>query len=125
MRIEGISWAGDRTHSFERQRRFVEQILGLSVAHEASDFVVFKLPNGDTFEIFGPRAPNPPEQFSRNEIVIGFRVDDIDRAREELSSAGIELLGPIQQDRPGGHAWQHFRAPDGKVYELCYDPPPT
>jgi hypothetical protein len=28
----------------------------------------------------------------------------------------------IQQDRPGSRAWQHFRAPDGKVYELCYDP---
>ncbi len=29
----------------------------------------------------------------------------------------------IQQDRPSIRAWQHFRAPDGKVYELCYDPP--
>ena len=122
MRIEGISWAGAKTDSFERQRQFAQRVLGLYVVHEAPDFVVFGLPNGDKFEIFGPRASNPPEQFSQNEVVIGFRVDDIDRAREELESAGIELLGPIQRDRLGGYAWQHFRAPDGKVYELCYAP---
>ncbi len=124
MKVEGICWVGDKTDAFERQRRFAQDVLGLSVVHETTDFVVFRLPNGDKFEIFGRSAPNPPEQFRRNTVVVGFRVDDIDQAREELVSAGIELIGPLQRQRPGGYAWQHFRAPDGKVYELCYDPSP-
>jgi hypothetical protein len=44
-------------------------------------------------------------------------VDDI-RARDELArAAGIELLGDLRV-QSDGYAWQHFRAPDGHVYEL-------
>jgi hypothetical protein len=33
----------------------------------------------------------------------------------------VELLGELHVSG-GGEAWQHFRAPDGKVFELCSDP---
>ena len=122
MKVEGISWAGVKTDSFESMKRFAEQTLGLSAVHEAPDFAVYRLPNGDKFEIFGPRSRHPPQQFDRNAVVCGFRVDDIESAREELRSAGVELLGPVERDSPSGYAWQHFRTPDGKVFELSYDP---
>ena len=125
MKIAGIAWVGVRTNSFESMKHLAEQTLGLSAVHESPDFVVYRLPNGDKFEIFGPKSPFAPEQFARNEVVCGFRVDDIDRAREELQAAGIELLGPVHRDGPGGYAWQHFRMPDGKVFEITYEPGPT
>jgi hypothetical protein len=34
------------------------------------------------------------------------------RAVDELRTAGVELLGEP------GPTWQHFRGPDGNVYEL-------
>lgn len=35
--------------------------------------------------------------------------------------AGAEILGDLKKGGDG-YAWQHFRAPDGKVFELCCDP---
>ena len=102
MKLKGIDWVGVRTNSFEPMKHFAEQTLGLSAVHEARDFVVYRLPNGDKFEIFGPKSPFAPEQFARNEVVCGFHVDDIDRAREELQAAGIGLLDPAHRDSPGG-----------------------
>jgi hypothetical protein len=39
-------------------------------------------------------------------------VDDLSAAREELLERGFELLGEP------GPTWQHFRGPDGNIYEL-------
>ena len=39
-------------------------------------------------------------------------VDDLPSAVAELRAADIELLGEA------GLTWQHFRGPDGNVYEL-------
>ena len=58
MKIKGIGWAGVRTNSFEPMKHFAEQTLGLSAVHESRDFVVYRLPNGDKFEIFGPNLPS-------------------------------------------------------------------
>ena len=38
-----------------------------------------------------------------------------------LIRAGIELVGPLQRV-PNGYAWQHFRGPNGTMYEVTYDP---
>ena len=42
-------------------------------------------------------------------------VKDLPAAVQELREAGIELLGE------SGPTWQHFRGPDGNVYELVAD----
>ncbi len=57
-----------------------------------------------------------------NPVVAGFLVDDIETARDELArTPGVELLGELRV-MPDGYAWQHFRAPDGHVYELTAGP---
>jgi hypothetical protein len=48
--------------------------------------------------------------------VVGFVVEDLPTAVEELERAGVELLGGSVDD--SGLGWRHFRAPDGNVYEL-------
>ena len=102
-------------------RDFVREVLGLELSREERDLAVFDCANGDQLEIFGPDGPQPAEQFARNDIVAGFRVADIDEARRELLAAGVELVGPLQR-LEDGYAWQHFRAPDGLVYELTAVP---
>jgi hypothetical protein len=100
---------------------FFRDVVGLEPVVERHDFVVFRMPDGDQVEIFGPDGPNPVEQFAHGEVVAGLLVDDIEAATEELRQAGIELIGD-RQNSESGYSWQHFRAPDGKVFELCHDP---
>jgi Glyoxalase/Bleomycin resistance protein/Dioxygenase superfamily len=122
VKVKGIAWLGVRTSQVPEMRGLLTEALGLDVVFEQPDFVVFRCPGGDQVEIFGPAGPQPPEQFERNDVVAGFLVDDIDQACEDLkAAAGVELIGEPQRTE-GGYAWQHFRAPDGKVFELTYDP---
>jgi len=60
--------------------------------------------------VFGPGYPGR-EHFDTGPVV-GFAVEDLPSAVAELQAAGIELLGEP------GPTWQHFRGPDGNVYEL-------
>lgn len=78
--------------------------------HREPDFWVFALPDGHHVEVFGPEYPGKAH-FDTGPVV-GFAVDDLPRAVSDLRAAGIELLGEP------GPSWQHFRGPDGNVYEL-------
>jgi len=95
-----------------------QNIMGLDVTHQESGFVVMDLPNGDRVEVFGQESSY--NTFFTNPVA-GFLVDDIAVARAEMESQGIEFIGPtdVVED---GYAWAHFRAPDGFIYELTYDP---
>ena len=96
-------------------------MLGLRVVSQSDEFVELETANDDKFEIFGP-GRGAPWQFATNDVVVGFLVDDIDAARDDLArTPGVELLGEIERGLDG-YAWQHFRAPDGHVYELTRDP---
>ena len=103
-------------------RQFAIDVLGLRInEHDSEEFVELITADGSRFELFGPGV-GAPEQFSANEVVAGFLVDDIQAARRELQSTpGVTLLGEVGGS-PSGYAWQHFRAPDGHVYELVVDP---
>jgi predicted enzyme related to lactoylglutathione lyase len=121
MQISGVSWVGVKTDQYAAMAGFFRDVVGLEATVERHDFVVFRMPNGDQVEIFGHTGPNPAGQFAHNEVVAGLLVDDIDAAILELRQAGIELIGE-RQIADNGYSWQHFRAPDGKVFELCHDP---
>lgn len=121
MRVKGVSWVGVHTDQFSAMAGFFRDVVGLDAILAEPDFIVFRMPNGDQVEIFGPDGPSPAEQFAHNDVVAGLLVDDMDAATAALTQAGIERIGE-RQTTGGGYAWQHFRAPDGKVFELCYDP---
>jgi catechol 2,3-dioxygenase-like lactoylglutathione lyase family enzyme len=109
--VDGVAWVGIRADDVERLAQFFE-MLGLDRVHEATDFVVLDAPNGDRIEVFGPAGPQPDHQFAANQVMVGLAVPDLASAVERLRDAGVELLGD------GGPTWQHFRGPDGLVYEL-------
>ena len=116
MEIKGLAWAGTRTAEYDATVRLFREVLGLRVAHERPDFAVFLMPNGDAAEVFGP-SDTEHVHFDSGPVV-GFLVDDVVAARAELEGAGtVDLIGPLRK-WPGGTASQHFRAPDGNVYEV-------
>jgi catechol 2,3-dioxygenase-like lactoylglutathione lyase family enzyme len=118
MKVKGLIWLGTRTSNFDAMVNLFQNIMGLETTHQEPGFAVLDLPNGDRVEVFG-------DESSYNTFftapVAGFLVDDIHAARLEMESQGIEFIGAteVMED---GYAWAHFRAPDGFIYELTYDP---
>ena len=120
MKAQGLVWAGIRTSEYTAMVQLFRDGLGLEVAHEDPDFAGLMLPNGDKVEVFGP-SDEEHTQFNSGPVV-GFLVDDVAAARQQLEATGmVQFIGPLQS-WPGGTAWQHFRAPDGNVYELVGPP---
>jgi catechol 2,3-dioxygenase-like lactoylglutathione lyase family enzyme len=110
MEITGLGWCGTRTDRSSELAHFYEHVLGLRLVHTETDFWVFELPDGPNVEVFGRSCPGK-DHFTTGPVV-GFAVRDLAAAVDELRRAGIELLGEP------GPTWQHFRGPDGNVYEL-------
>jgi catechol 2,3-dioxygenase-like lactoylglutathione lyase family enzyme len=124
MKVKGIRWIGVGTDNVARMRSFATGVLGMRVAgQDTEDFVELAMGDGAKLELFGTAARgNTPWLFESNAVVAGFLVDDIEAARDELArTPDVELLGELRV-MPDGYAWQHFRAPDGHVYELTADP---
>ncbi|WP_446663473.1 VOC family protein [Flexivirga sp. B27] len=113
MNITGLGWTGTRTASAAALADFYTQVLGLPPTRQEPGFWVFTLPDGRNVEVFGEDYPGK-EHFTTGPVP-GFAVDDLPAAVEELRAAGVELLGEP------GPTWQHFRGPDGNVYELVAD----
>jgi catechol 2,3-dioxygenase-like lactoylglutathione lyase family enzyme len=122
MRILGIDWIGIRTNNIDELLRLFQTAMGLELVHKEDEnqFVVLSTKGGDKVELFGSSSKYNTH-FVTATPVVGFLVDNIEQAREELRSKGIELIGDINRSK-GGSAWQHFRGPDGNLYELNYDP---
>ena len=114
MEIKSIHWLGVRTDRHRELIDFFEGVLGLRQAFADGPMTGFRTENGDTIEVFS----NEDEEhtFFTTGPVAGFLVDDVHAARGELEAAGVELLGDVRSE--SGWEWQHFRAPDGNVYEI-------
>jgi catechol 2,3-dioxygenase-like lactoylglutathione lyase family enzyme len=124
VKAKGIRWIGVGTTELANMRSFAVDVLGMRVVGQDTDeFVELAMGDGTKLELFGtPAAADGPWMFESNPVVAGFLVDDIEAARSELArTPGVELLGELRV-MPDGYAWQHFRAPDGHVYEVTADP---
>lgn len=110
MEITGLGWVGTRTQQAAELADFYEQVLHLPLVHQEPGFWVFELPDGHNVEVFG--ADYAGKDHFETGPVVGFAVADLPEAVRELQAAGVELLGEP------GPTWQHFRGPDGNVYEL-------
>ncbi|MFZ0830591.1 MAG: VOC family protein [Thermoplasmata archaeon] len=119
MKILGLDWVGTRTVHFRETVAFFEQTLGLPVGVRESDFVRLDLPDSSCVEVFGPSDAD--HLYFTTGPAVGFLVADVEAARHDLARHGLELLGPTG-GAAGSARWQHFRAPDGYVYEVVEDP---
>ena len=109
MKAKGLVWLGTRTRKFDDTVRFFGDALGLRLEHEEPGFTVFRLPNGDKVEVFGP-CDQDHEHFTTGPVA-GFVVDDVREARADLEGAGISFIGPVHEADDGG-SWSHFTGPE-------------
>ena len=64
------------------------------------------------------RDPSP--QYDLKRYQVGFTVDDIRAARDELVARGVEPLSEIEGDESGSsNMWCYFRDPEGRSVELA------
>jgi catechol 2,3-dioxygenase-like lactoylglutathione lyase family enzyme len=116
MNVRSIGWLGVRTKNAAGMSAFYRNILGLKLLRKDPDgSMIFctadgteahVYPEGDEFHKFFSSAP-----------VVGFYVDSFSVAWEDLKRAGVRFIYEVPQ-HDGKHAWQHFYAPDGNVYEI-------
>ena len=117
MRVLGIGWLGSRSAAFQEMVNFASNVLGMTLTNLQADLAVFKMPNGDEFQLFGPQNNNLPYA---DQPVAAFLVEDVAIARAEMETKGVVFLGEIEEWN--GFAWTYFRAPDERVYELTHRP---
>lgn len=111
MEIRGIGFVGSHTHADEEMSRFLRDVLGLApIAVDGVGAELFAAANGDVLAV-----ARPDEEGGAAERTIGLLVDDLDGAVAELHAAGVETDGIAENAR---WRYTHFRAPDGKLYEL-------
>jgi catechol 2,3-dioxygenase-like lactoylglutathione lyase family enzyme len=111
MRILGIVFAGTATALRPQMSAFVETVLGLSPTKvDGVEADLFTMPDGSTFAVASPDGMGATER------ALGFLVDDLAAAADELRQAGIETDSDISQNAQ--QRYLHFRAPDGNLYEL-------
>ncbi len=114
VKVKALVWLGVKTEQFEAMTRLYKDVMGLEVYQEDEASVRFRLADGTPVHVYGPRDED--HDFFGSGPVVGFLVDDVAGARAEMEASGIEFIGEIQ--RSNTHAWNHFRGPDGNIYEL-------
>lgn len=117
MRVLGIVWTGVQTRNFDDMATFMEGLIGIAAPRVDAGFRLWSFPDGDILELYAeggkPTFGDAP--------VVGFRVDDLVEGRARLEDLGAEIVGGYGPNEDG-YASVHFRAPDGNLYELTYDP---
>jgi catechol 2,3-dioxygenase-like lactoylglutathione lyase family enzyme len=98
VRVLGYTWVGVRTGDLNSASRFFSDILGLRRVHDGKELVKFELPSGQLFEVFGPESRY--YQF-HNCPVVGFQVEDVRAAKQEMESKGVDFMTDVfGEDRP-------------------------
>ena len=114
MRVKGLAWLGLRTNQFDETVKFLRDVMGMEQIRDEAQIAGFRLTDGSEMEVYRPEEEF--HSFFTTGPVVAFLVDDVDEARAAMETAGIEFIGPIQ--RSGNTSWNHFKAPDGTVFEV-------
>jgi methylmalonyl-CoA/ethylmalonyl-CoA epimerase len=129
--VSKIDHIGIAVSNLEDSVKFYEEILGLKtqgieVVQEQKVKVAF-LPIGDTeIELLEATAPDSPvakfiENKGKGVQHIAFRVDNIEKALEDMKAKGIRLIDEKPRYGAGGAriAFLHPKDTNGVLVELC------
>jgi catechol 2,3-dioxygenase-like lactoylglutathione lyase family enzyme len=109
------NWIGVVCEDFEKQRAFYGEVLGLREVERGEDWTPYDMGPDVTFELL--RRSDDPEYDGRR-YQVGFVVDDIRGARDELLARGAEALTDVKEASDGASSWAYFRDPEGNVFEI-------
>jgi catechol 2,3-dioxygenase-like lactoylglutathione lyase family enzyme len=107
MNVLGLVFVGTRTSRPADMTAFARDVLGLA-PRDTDGVAFFDLPDGSSFAVQDSGEDD-------EERTVGFLVDDVRAAADELRAAGHDTDDVAET---AGFAYVHVRAPDGWLYEL-------
>ena len=118
MKILGIGWLGlvsDRPET----RQFYAKVLGLNLIEEKPTYSYYTINETAHLEILSTRTRLANRQ-REGVPAIGFLVDDLDNAVQELTAAGVELRSGIEEWHSDNerHRWIYLEDPEGHTLLL-------
>lgn len=129
--VSKVDHIGVAVSNLEESVQFYEEILGLKLQGietvEEQKVKVAFLPVGDTeIELLEATAPDSPiaifiEKKGQGVQHIAFRVENIEKALEEMKEKGIRLIDEKPRYGAGGAriAFLHPKSTNGVLIELC------
>jgi catechol 2,3-dioxygenase-like lactoylglutathione lyase family enzyme len=118
MNYRGLIWAGVYVQDLDASVSFYRDVLSLRLLERGDGWAYFDAGGGALVELFiggsAQRAPKTPDQQS---IILGLRVENLDRAVAELSAKGVQFL-PEDSGEAGGERWAHFYDGEGNRLEV-------
>lgn len=115
VKVLSLGWLGVRTADSAAMSAFFRDVLGMEPLQKGGTGDRFRLHDGTEAHVYP--GDDADHGFFGAGPVVGFAVASFAAARAALVSAGVEFIYPEPQ-RLAGRAWQHFRAPDGNIYEI-------
>jgi catechol 2,3-dioxygenase-like lactoylglutathione lyase family enzyme len=112
--VESLGFLGVRTEAFDQTVALYRDVLRMTPILVEPHTAWFRAADGSQVHVYGPG--NDDHDFFGSAPVVGLVVDDFEATRRAMVDAGIAFIGDPQRD--GGSAWNHYRGPDGNVYEI-------
>lgn len=123
--IVGVDHVAIIVKDMDRSIKFYSEVLGLTIIHDGrSEGGLKKSFLGIKEKAFVALTENPDKNMDSDVIEsvchIAFNVKDIERAKKELSSKGVEFIEEKANDK-GKIVAYHFLDPDGLELEVYSD----
>ena len=113
--VQSLGFLGVRTAAFDETVALYRDILGLTPILVEPDAVWFRAADGAQIHVYGPT--NDDHDFFDAGPVVGLVVDDFDATRAGDGRRRDRVHRRAAADAGVG-VWNHYRGPDGNVYEI-------
>lgn len=113
MKVLGIGWLG-LVSDQPGTRRFYAKVLGLNLTQEKPAYAYFTLSETTHLEILSSDTRLAKRQ-RPGAPALGFLVEDLDSAVQEVKAAGVNLKSEIEEWRSDNevHRWVYLEDPEG------------
>jgi predicted enzyme related to lactoylglutathione lyase len=108
-------WVGVVAEDLAEQRRFYRDVLGLRELAAGPGWVQFDFGETGLLEVI-QRGGDP--QYDQPRYQVGYAVDDIESARDELVSRGARPVTEIKEDAAADGRWCYFRDAEDNIFEI-------
>ena len=118
MDYQGLIWAGIYVEDLVSSIAFYQDVLGLKLLGQGTDWAHFDSGAGSLLELFaGGKAARKPKNPEQQSIVLGLRVRDLDQAVTELTRNGVQFIQG-ESGEFAGTRWAHFFDLEGNRLEV-------
>ena len=118
MEYRGLIWAGIYVEDLKASLSFYQNVLGLPLLGQGEDWAHFDAGAGTLLELFtGGQHRKKPKRPDQQSIVLGLRVDNLDRTIAELQQKGVSFI-PEGSGEFAGTRWAHFSDVEGNRLEV-------